>query len=93
MFVTDTGLNPGRYIYFMIWLAFFIGSHLVLRLKPNIALKAMYVWCMGYYFYGWILLPPIPWTLRITYMMLVYWDLFICQSGPRNFQGVSQAHR
>tara|TARA_B100000686_G_scaffold348528_2_gene439801 strand:+ start:1522 stop:2496 length:975 start_codon:yes stop_codon:yes gene_type:complete len=81
MFVSESGLNPERYVYFVLWLLVFIGSHLILRLKPNMALKALYVWSMGYYFYGWILLPPIPWTLRITYMML--WSigtfLFISQ--------------
>jgi len=30
----------------------------------------LYVWMMGYYFYDAILMPHIPWTLFITYMML-----------------------
>ena len=54
MFVAKSGLNPGRYIYFVIWLAFLIGSHLVLRLKPNMSLKGLYVFCAGFYFAGFV---------------------------------------
>ena len=70
MFIAKSGLNPGRYIYFVLWLAFLIGSHLVLRLKPNMSLKGLYVFSAGFYFYKFVLYPPIPWTLFITYMML-----------------------
>jgi len=41
-----------------------------MRLKPTMALRALYVWMLGYYFYDAILMPHIPWTLFITYMML-----------------------
>ncbi len=34
------------------------------------ALNALIVWLTGLYFYKFILYPPIPWTLLITYMML-----------------------
>jgi hypothetical protein len=41
-----------------------------MRLKPPMALKALYVWLLGYYFYDAILAPHIPWTLFITYKAL-----------------------
>ena len=41
-----------------------------MRLNPPMALKAFYVFMLGHYFYDAILLPHIPWTLFITYMML-----------------------
>ena len=65
MFLAKSGLNPGRYIYFAIWLVFLIGTHLVLRLKPNMSLKGLYVFCAGFYFYKFVLYPPIPWTLLL----------------------------
>jgi hypothetical protein len=34
------------------------------------AMKALFVWFLGYYFYDAILFPPIPWTLFITYMVM-----------------------
>jgi mono/diheme cytochrome c family protein len=87
MFVAKSGLNPGRYIYFIIWLAFFIGSHLVMRLKPNMSLKGLYVFCAGFYFYKFVLYPPIPWTLFITYMMLWSIGTFLYVSqDPETFR-------
>jgi len=59
-----------RYVYYLVFIAFLIITHFVLRLKPSIALKALFVWFLGYYFYEAILFPPIPWTLFITYMMM-----------------------
>lgn len=86
-FVSSSGLNPGRYIYFAIFILFLIGSHLAMKLKPSMALKALYVWMAGFYFYDAILLPHVPWTLFITYMML--WSigtfLFISQD-PDTFR-------
>lgn len=86
-FVTPIGLNPGRYVYFLILCAALIASHLVMRLKPNMTLKALYVWLLGYYFYDVILLPPIPWTLFITYMMLWSIGVFLYVSqDPETFK-------
>ena len=59
-----------RYVYYLVFVAFLIITHLVLRLKPSIAMKALFVWYLGYYFYDAILFPPIPWTLFITYMVM-----------------------
>ena len=39
-------------------------------MKPAMALRALYVWMLGFYFYDHILSPHVPWTLFITYMML-----------------------
>ena len=59
-----------RYVYYLVFIAFLIITHFVLRLKPSIAMKALFVWFLGYYFYDAILFPPIPWTLFITYMVM-----------------------
>ena len=59
-----------RYVYYLVFVAFLIITHFVLRLKPSIAMKALFVWYLGYYFYDAILFPPIPWTLFITYMVM-----------------------
>ena len=59
-----------RYVYYLVFVAFLIITHLVLRLKPSMAMKALFVWYLGYYFYDAILFPPIPWTLFITYMVM-----------------------
>ena len=61
-------LNP--YVYYLLFTFYLIVVNIGMRLKPPMALKALYVWMMGYYFYDAILLPHIPWTLFITYMML-----------------------
>jgi hypothetical protein len=61
-------LNP--YVYYLLFTFYLIVVNVGMRLKPPMALKALYVWLMGYYFYDAILLPHIPWTLFITYMML-----------------------
>jgi hypothetical protein len=68
-----------------------VAYNLILRLNPAMAVRALYVWLMGFYFYNpyqdvTILYPPIPWTLFITYMML--WTigtfLYISQD-PKTF--------
>ena len=61
-------LNP--YVYYLLFTFYLIVVNVGMRLKPPMALKALYVWMMGYYFYEAILIPHIPWTLFITYMML-----------------------
>ena len=61
-------LNP--YVYYLIFCAYLIIVNVGMRLDPPMALKAFYVFMLGHYFYADILLPPIPWTLYITYMML-----------------------
>ena len=70
MFQTTSGLNPARYAGFILFVLTFIIIHLVLRLKPPMAMKALFVWGFGFYFYDYVLIPHIPWTLFITYMML-----------------------
>ena len=65
---TDWILNP--YVYYLLFTAYLIVINVGLRLKPAIALRGLYVFMMGWYFYKSILFPPIPWTLFITYMML-----------------------
>lgn len=61
-------LNP--YVYYLIFVLYMIVVNVGMRLKPTMALRALYVWMLGYYFYDAILMPHIPWTLFITYMML-----------------------
>ena len=65
---TDWILNP--YVYYLLFAVYLIVVNLAMRLQPPMALKALYVFMMGYYFYESILVPHIPWTLFITYMML-----------------------
>ncbi len=64
-----------RYMFFLLMVLSVVAVNLILRLQPPMALKALYVWLAGFYFYTpyqehSILYPPIPWTLFITYMML-----------------------
>ncbi len=59
-----------RYTYYILLCAAIIAINIALRLKPPISLNALAVWLMGWYFYKYVLYPPIPWTLFITYMML-----------------------
>jgi len=61
-------LNP--YVYYLIFCAYLIIVNVGMRLNPPMALKAFYVFMLGHYFYDAILLPQIPWTLYVTYMML-----------------------
>jgi hypothetical protein len=83
----EVGWVLNRYVYYLIICAYVIIVNLTLNLKPPIALKAVFVWVLGFYFYKWILFPPIPWTLFITYMML--WSigtfLYISQD-PKTFR-------
>lgn len=87
----DFSLIFNRYVYFILLALYLVAYNLILRLQPSMAVRALYVWLMGFYFYNpyqevTILYPPIPWTLFITYMML--WTigtfLFISQD-PKTF--------
>ena len=83
----EIGWVLNRYVFYLIIIAYVLIVNLTLNLKPPIALKAAYVWALGFYFYKFILSPPIPWTLFITYMML--WSigtfLYISQD-PKTFR-------
>jgi len=87
IFPIFTPKEPGwilnRYVYYLVFVAYLIITNLVLRLKPPISMMALFVWILGFYFYKFILFPPIPWTLFITYMFL--WSigtfLFISQDA------------
>jgi len=67
---SEPGWILNRYVYFLAFVAYLIITNLVLRLKPPIAMMALFVWCLGFYFYDHILSPHVPWTLFITYMMM-----------------------
>ena len=83
----EVGWILNRYVYFLLFVAFLIVSHLMTRLSPAISLKGLYVWAVGFYFYKFVLYPPIPWTLFITYMVM--WSigtfLYISQD-PETFR-------
>lgn len=66
----ETGWILNRYVYYLLLAAAIIAYNIILKLKPPISLNGLYVWGMGFYFYKYVLYPPIPWTLFITYMML-----------------------
>ncbi len=66
----EIGWVMNRYVYYLIVVAFILIVNLTLRLKPTMAWKAAMVWALGFYFFKFILFPPIPWTLFITYMFL-----------------------
>jgi hypothetical protein len=83
----EVGWILNRYVYFLLFVAFLITSHLMTRLSPAISLKGLYVFSVGLYFYKFVLYPPIPWTLFITYMVM--WSigtfLYISQD-PETFR-------
>ena len=83
----EVGWILNRYVYFLLFVAYVIITHLVLRLSPPISLKGSYVWYVGFYFYEYVLSPHIPWTLFITYMVM--WSigtfLYISQD-PETFR-------
>jgi hypothetical protein len=66
----EVGWILNRYVYFLLFVAYLITSHLMTRLSPAISLKGLYVFSVGLYFYKFVLYPPIPWTLFITYMVM-----------------------
>jgi hypothetical protein len=83
----EVGWVLNRYVYFLLFVAYVIITNLILRLKPPISMSALFVWSLGFYFYKFVLYPPIPWTLFITYMVM--WSigtfLFISQD-PETFR-------
>ena len=83
----EVGWILNRYVYFLLFVAYLIVAHLMLRLSPPISLKGLYVWSVGFYFYEFVLYPHIPWTLFITYMVM--WSigtfLYISQD-PETFR-------
>jgi len=83
----EVGWVLNRYVYFLLFVAYVIITNLILRLKPPIAMTALFVWSLGFYFYKFVLYPPIPWTLFITYMVM--WSigtfLYISQD-PETFR-------
>ena len=83
----EVGWILNSYVYFLLFVAYLIVTHLMLRLSPPISLKGLYVWSVGFYFYEFVLYPHIPWTLFITYMVM--WSigtfLYISQD-PETFR-------
>jgi len=83
----EVGWILNRYVYFLLFVAYVIITNLVLRLKPPVAMMGLFVWSIGFYFYKFVLYPPIPWTLFITYMVM--WSigtfLYISQD-PETFR-------
>ena len=83
----EVGWILNRYVYFLLFVAYLIITNLVLRLKPPISMSGLFVWAVGFYFYKFVLYPPIPWTLFITYMVM--WSigtfLYISQD-PETFR-------
>ncbi|HAX45926.1 MAG TPA: c-type cytochrome [Nitrospinaceae bacterium] len=66
----EPGMIVNRYVYYLLFCLYLIVVNVGMKLKPAMALRALYVWMLGYYFYDHILSPHVPWTLFITYMML-----------------------
>ena len=83
----EVGWILNRYVYFLLFVAYLIITHLMLRIDAPISLKGLYVWGVGFYFYEFVLYPHIPWTLFITYMVM--WSigtfLYISQD-PETFR-------
>ena len=66
----EIGWFLNRYVYYLLFIAYLLIAHFMLRLKAPISLMGLFVWALGFYFYKWVLYPPIPWTLFITYMVM-----------------------
>ena len=66
----EVGWILNRYVYFLLFVAYLIITHLMLRVDAPISLKGLYVFSVGLYFYEFVLYPHIPWTLFITYMVM-----------------------
>ena len=83
----EVGWILNRYVYFLLFVVYLIITHFILRLKPPISMMGLFVWSIGFYFYKFVLYPPIPWTLFITYMVM--WSigtfLYISQD-PETFR-------
>ncbi len=83
----EVGWILNRYVYFLLFVAYLLVTHFTLRLKPPIAMMALFVWGLGFYFYKWVLYPPIPWTLFITYMVMWSIGTFLYVSqDPETFR-------
>ncbi|MBT6900859.1 MAG: cytochrome c [Nitrospina sp.] len=83
----EVGWVLNRYVYFLLFVAYVIITNLILRLKPPIAMTALFVWSLGFYFYKFVLYPPIPWTLFITYMVMWSIGTFLYVSqDPETFR-------
>ena len=83
----EVGWVLNRYVYFLLVVAYVIITNLILRLKPPIAMNALFVWSLGFYFYKFVLYPPIPWTLFITYMVMWSIGTFLYVSqDPETFR-------
>ena len=83
----EVGWILNRYVYFLLFVAYLITSHLMTRLSPAISLKGLYVFSVGLYFYKFVLYPPIPWTLFITYMVMWAIGTFLYVSqDPETFR-------
>jgi hypothetical protein len=84
---SEPGWILNRYVYFLVFIAYMVITNLVLRLSPPIAMKAFFVWFLGFYFYKWVLFPPVPWTLFITYMVMWTIGCFLYVSqDPETFR-------
>lgn len=83
----EVGWVLNRYVYFLLFVAYLIITNLILRLKPSISMNALFVWSLGFYFYKFVLYPPIPWTLFITYMVMWSIGTFLYVSqDPETFR-------
>jgi hypothetical protein len=83
----EVGWILNRYVYYLLFIAYLLITHFVLRLKPPISLMAFFVWYLGFYFYQSVLYPPIPWTLFITYMVMWSIGTFLYVSqDPETFR-------
>jgi len=49
-----------RYVCYLLMCAYLIIVNIALRLKPPISLNALVVWCLGFYFYKFVLFPCFP---------------------------------
>ncbi len=68
--IDDFSWVLNQYVYFLILVLSIVAYNLILKLRPAMAWRGGVVWLTGLYFYKFILYPPVPWTLLITYMML-----------------------
>ncbi len=83
----EVGWILNRYVYFLLFVAYLIITHFMLRLKPPISMMGLFVWGIGFYFYKFVLYPPIPWTLFITYMVMWSIGTFLYVSqDPETFR-------
>jgi len=83
----EVGWILNRYVYFLLFVAYLLITHFMLRLKPPISMMGLFVWSLGFYFYKFVLYPPIPWTLFITYMVMWSIGTFLYVSqDPETFR-------